>query len=289
MHRTPASNLFISMKIADIIEGKIFSPPEVFLKLRDTMSDPQHTFTDLENILETDPVLTARLLKIANSAFFGFEAKVESIKHALEIIGGEQLTNLVLSATVSDNFRAIPKDLTDMESFWKHSLASAIAAKHLAEKKTGSNGASYYLAGLLHDIGCLVIYCKLPNKAIEVLSYCTQTGEHTHAAEDQIIGFNHADMGGALLKDWKLPENIVEAVRYHHIPLQAKQFPEFCAYIHIGDIVACKTKIGRQGEHPEPNFAPNILEKFDISSKEIDEIQSGLKESVEEIFQLFFA
>ena len=282
------STLSKSMKIADVIEGKIFSPPEVFLKLRDTMGDPQHTFSDLENILEADPVLTARLLKIANSVFYGFETKVESIKHALEIIGSEQLTNLVLSATVSDNFRMIPKDLLDMEAFWKHSLACGIGAKLLAEMKNTSDADSYYLAGLLHDIGSLIIYSQLPKKAVETIAYSRDTGDYLYHAEGKIIGFDHAAMGGALFKDWQLPPKVVEGVKYHHTPQQAKQFPEFCASIHIAEVAACNTRFGRYEEPQKRTFAPGILEKVNVSEKEVENIQSQLEGSVDETFQLFF-
>ncbi len=277
------------MKISELIEKKISSPPEVFLKLRNTMSDPKHTFADLKRIVEADPALAARLLKITNSAFYGLEGKVESIEHALEIVGTQQLTNLVLSATVSDNFNLIPKDLVDMESFWKHSLTCAISAKLLAEMKNKSDTDPYYLAGLLHDIGSLIIYQELPDKAVETLSYCSKTGEHLYWAEDQIIGFNHADMGGALLNDWGLPDNVVEAVKYHHAPLQAKKYPEFCAHIHIAEITAYGTKIGKSGEPQVPPLAPNILEKFNFSQQEVKNIQSEVEGKVEAVFQLFFS
>jgi len=276
------------MNAAELLEEKIFSPPEVFLKLRDTMDDPNHTFTDLEKIIEADPVLAARLLKISNSVFYGFETKVESIKHALSVIGSEPLTNLVLSATVSDNFRTIPKELVDMEAFWKHSLACAIAAKFLAELKNEPDTDSYYLAGLLHDIGSLVIYSELPQKAIAAIEHSSKTGEHLYNSENQIIGFCHAGMGGALFNDWKLPKKVVDGVRYHHTPLLAKEYPEFCAYMHIAEVTSSRTKFGRRDEQKERPFAPDILEKFNVSPKEIELIQSKLEESVEEIFQLFF-
>jgi len=277
------------MNVADIIENKIFSPPEVFLKLRDTMNDPDHTFTDLEKIIEADPVLAARLLKISNSVFYGFETKVESIKHALSVIGSGPLSNLVLSATVSDNFRTIPKDLVNMEAFWKHSLASAMAARLLAELKNESDTDSYYLAGLLHDIGSLIIYSELPKKAVEVIEHSSKTGEHLYDVESQIIGFNHAEMGGALFKDWKLPKKVVDGVRFHHTPLQSKEFPEFCAHMHIAEVAACRTNFGRREEPQELPFAPGILETVGVSDKEVESIQSELEKSVEEVFQLFFA
>jgi putative nucleotidyltransferase with HDIG domain len=276
------------MKISGIIEKKLFSPPEIYLKLRNTMDDPKHTFSDLEKVIETDPVLAARLLKIANSVFYAQEGRIESIKQALSIIGSSEVSNLVLSATVSDKFRMIPKDLLDMESFWKHSLTCAIAATLLAEKQKISDTSLYYLAGLLHDIGSLVIFLELPEKAIETLSYASETGKLMYWVEDQIIGFNHAEMGGALFRDWGLPEKVIEGVKHHHTPLLAKIFPDFCAHIHIADITACKTKIGRPGEPQAPTFAPNIIQKVNMTSEDIDSILPELEKRAETVFQLFF-
>ena len=147
------------------VKDWVASPPHVYIKLNDTLKDPRSSFKEFSEIISHDPSLTARLLKIVNSSFYSFETEIETITHALTIVGTEQLTELVLATSVTSQFTHIPKQLVSMNSFWEHSIACGVAAKVIADRRGESHLESFYLAGMLHDIGSLIIYKKFPEQA----------------------------------------------------------------------------------------------------------------------------
>ena len=139
--------------ITMLTESFVSSVPEVYLNLQNALKDEDVSFGDLEKIINYDPGLAIRLLKIVNSPFYSFDSKIGSISHALSVIGSQKLSELVLGTAVMEVFRGIPKTVIDMNSFWMHSIATGMASKYMAEFKDLPNPDEFYLAGLLHDIG----------------------------------------------------------------------------------------------------------------------------------------
>ena len=162
----------MAVNIQEAIKDWVVSPPHVYIKLKETLEDPRSSFREFSGIIGNDPALTARLLKIVNSSFYGLESEVETITHALGIIGTEQLTELVLATSVTEQFPNIPERLVNMDLFWKHSIACGVTAKIIASWNGERHLESYYLAGMLHDIGSLIIYKKFPDEAEKVLARC---------------------------------------------------------------------------------------------------------------------
>jgi HD-like signal output (HDOD) protein len=238
------------MEIQELFQDEFTIPslPGIFYQFKDTLDDPESSFDDIGKIVGNDPGLTIRILKIVNSAFFGFPQRVETISHAISIIGREQLNDLVLSTVVMDQFRSIPKSSLNMESFWKHSIACGLSARNLALVKGETNSERFFVAGLLHDIGSLVICLKLPFKVLEASLRSKSKGETLHAAELESMGFNHTDVGGFLLETWELPKNLVEAVGFHHDPAEATEFSLEASIIHVADMIANTMDLGFQSE-----------------------------------------
>jgi HD-like signal output (HDOD) protein len=141
----------------------VFSLPTIYFELQAALNDPNKTFQDLGDIISFDPALSARLLKIVNSPFYGFPSKIDTISHATSIIGRDQLTDLALATLVIYQFRGIPNNLFNMEKFWRHSMACGVVARSIAEFRGEKNVERFYLAGILHDIGRLV-GCLLPEQ-----------------------------------------------------------------------------------------------------------------------------
>ena len=167
----------MAVNIQEAIKDWVVSPPHAYIKLKKTLEDPRSSFKEFSAIIGNDPALTARLLKIVNSPFYGLECEVDTITHALGIIGTEQLTQLVLATSVTEQFPNIPERLVSMDLFWKHSIACGVTAKIIAAWHGESNLESYYLAGMLHDIGSLIIYKKFPEEAEKVLGRCKNKKE----------------------------------------------------------------------------------------------------------------
>lgn len=257
---------------------QLVSLPRIFFRLDETINNPYSNLSDVTDILLDDPSLCARLLRIANSSLYNFPSAIDTVSHAVTIIGTKQLRDLVLATAVMERFGAIPQDRVDMRSFWQHSIACGIAARVIATHRRETNIERFYVLGLLHDVGRLVIYMRLPDLANQTLMRCVEHNELLYEVEKEWLGFDHAAVGGALLKGWRLPDAIQEAVACHHKPLAATRYPKDAAIVHVADILANALQLGSSGEHIVPplsneawlaiglseNLLPSIVAHIDV-------------------------
>jgi len=196
--------------IQDSLE--IFSLPDVYFQISEMISDPRYTASDMGKVIAKDPGLSVRLLKIVNSSFYGFQAKVDTISRAITIVGIDDLKDLVFATSVIDKFNQIPAELVDMTDFWLRSVQCGLIAKLLAKESSVLHCERLFLTGLLHDIGSLVMYFKIPDKSQEVLLAADYDRRLIGGLEQEILGFTHADVGAELIKSWGLPESLYEAI-----------------------------------------------------------------------------
>jgi len=197
-----------------LIEGslEVFSLPDIYFQISEMISDPRYTASDMGAVIAKDPGLSVRLLKIVNSSFYGFQAKVDTVSRAITIVGVDDLKNLVLATSVIDKFSNIPVELIDMTDFWMRSVRCGIIAKLLAKESSVLHCERLFLTGLLHDVGSLVMYSKIPDQSREVLLAANYNRQLVGVIEKQVLGFTHADVGGELIRSWGLPESLYEAV-----------------------------------------------------------------------------
>ncbi len=228
-------------------DDKIASLPTVFYQILDAVQSPESSFDDIGKLIASDFSLVAQLLKLVNSSFYGFPEKIDSIPHALNIIGTEQLCCLVMASAVVARFDGIPEEFVTMESFWHHSVACGLAARSIAKHKNFSNPESLYVAGMLHDIGSLVIYKQIPNQALQALNRCNQWGIPLAQAEKEVFGFDHTLIGKLLIEQWKLPESWSEVAQFHHNPTGSIEYAEQTAIVHLADHIAHNSRLGSAG------------------------------------------
>lgn len=200
---------------------KLFSLPDIYFQLSEMVRDPRYTMTDFGKVISKDPALCARLLRIVNSPFYGFQSKVDTISRAITIIGIDDLNNLILATSVVDEFSRIPCELVDMTAYWMRSVHCGVIARLLAKRSGVLHAERLFLAGLLHDIGSLVLYIRMPDAARTVLLAANHDRGLVPGFEYQIIGFTHADVGRELLKSWGLPESLYETVGCYLEPSRA--------------------------------------------------------------------
>lgn len=263
---------------------KVAALPAVAMKFSEAIKDPLTSNKDLENIVSEDSALAAKVLMIANSALFNFPSKIDTISMAVTIIGHKQLSELILSCSIVAMFKDIPQDVLNMDLFWKHSISVATAARLLAAARHEQNIEKFFTAGLLHDIGKLIIFVETPKHASSVFTKCSKTDELMHKVEKEMLGFDHAMLGAMLLKKWKLPQDIVTAVQYHHIPSSSSGDIHGPSIIHIADIMTHALQFGASGE----NFVPTLNNKawstlnldVDILSSVIDQLYVQHTEAV---------
>jgi len=233
---------------------KVAALPAVSLKFSEAINDPLTSNNDLQNIVAEDSALAAKVLMIANSALFNFPAKIDTISNAITIIGHKQLSEIILSCSIVAMFKDIPQDVVDMDMFWRHSIAVATTSRILAAARREQNIEKFFTAGLLHDVGKLIIFIEGGKYAAEVLKQCKEKNELMHIVEKKVLGFDHAKLGAMLLKKWKLPDETVSSVYYHHIPSLSSQDIIGPGIIHISDIIVHALQFGSSGELFVPTF-----------------------------------
>lgn len=197
--------------------------PQVASKIVALSSDPNASAPSFTEIIALDQSLTAKILKLVNSSFYGFPGKINSVNHAVVILGHNEVENLVLATSV---FSTLLNEATDLsinkEALWRHSAATATVARLLAGE-LGQKGANeYFIAGLLHDIGLVYLVAYAHEEVTEIISRVRKGEGHLTDIEEDVLGINHAIIGSELIKIWKLPASIGETVRYHHHPQFAK-------------------------------------------------------------------
>lgn len=255
---------------------KVATLPEVALRFSEAIKNPLSSNQDLENIVSEDSALAAKVLMIANSALFNFPSKIDTISNAIAIIGHKQLSELVLSCSIVAMFKDIPQDVIDMEQFWRHSIAVATAARIIASSRREQNIEKYFTSGLLHDIGKLIIFVEAPKYAVEVLKQCADKKELMYKVEKDVLGFDHAKLGAMLLKKWKLPDEVVAAVYYHHMPSVSSGNIIAPATIHIADILTHSLQFGSSGEEFVPTFNEKAWKSLDLEVEVIGPVLEQL-------------
>ncbi len=234
---------------------KVAVLPAVAVKFSEAIRDPLTSNQDLENIVSEDSALAAKVLMIANSALFNFPSKIDTIAKAVSIIGHNQLSDIILSCSIVAMFKNIPQDVIDMDMFWRHSISVATASRLLAAVRQENNIERFFTAGLLHDIGKLIIFVDVPSYAAKVIERCSETNELMFRVEKEILGFDHAKLGAMLLKKWKLPEDVVSSVYYHHMPSISSGDIIGPSAVHIADIITHSLQFGSSGERFVPEFS----------------------------------
>ena len=274
--------------INNIVDDWVASPPETYIKFKKAIDNPESSFKDFSNIIHNDPALTARLLKIVNSPFYGYSSKIETIEHAMTIVGIGQLNELVLATTVVESFKGIPKSLVNMEKFWEHSIACGLVAQDIARASGEKELERFYILGMLHDIGSLVLFKKIPDKAKLILEKCESEKRQSYEVEKEVLGFTHADVGGALLKAWNLPPRVVANVTCHHEPEKTQKFIVEKSIIHLADIITRGMSFGMAGEQTVPSWDSKLLKTIELSEDEIPTIKLHLEEKLNEAMSVFF-
>jgi HD-like signal output (HDOD) protein len=271
-----------------ILQGnfEISSLPNIFYKVNSAVEDPETSFGEIGQIISGDVVLAARLLKIVNSSFYGFSSKIETITHAVTIVGMIQLRDLVLATTIAGQFRSITKTTLDMEAFWLHSVSTGLAARIIAHYRKESNPERYYVMGLLHDIGRLLLLLNAPDEMKLVLEHYRKGGL-LYEAEYEVLGLDHAKVAGALLEKWELPVRLTDAINFHHDPENAKINPTDAAIIHVADIISHSMELGGSAENYVPPLNSAAWDRLELPSSILSSIHSQVDRQSTDAIKIF--
>jgi putative nucleotidyltransferase with HDIG domain len=218
--------------------SNLVSPPDVCIKIFELMEDDAASAPALGEIISRDTSLTARLLRIVNSPFYGFNRRIDTVSRAVTVIGTSELYNLVVAVTAVTSFSRIPNFIVNIDTFWRHGICVGIIARALAKRCKILHPERLFVAGMLHDVGSLLFFQHAPELTRELLVSSQGNESQLARGEMQALGFNHAQLGAMLLDTWQLPQELTDAIRWHHEPASARSSRLETAVLHIADAVA---------------------------------------------------
>ncbi len=216
---------------------ELISLPDVYVRLRSIIFLPDSRMTDIAEVIVHDPAITARLLKLVNSPFFGLVAKVDTMTHAINLLGTQQVHDLVLATVVVDSFSGFSNDSLNIYDFWFNGVYCAVTARLLAYHCKNVDTERPFIAGLLHKIGHLITHKVMPDESKQVAALMQEKNILSYLAERQVFGFDYAEIGAELMGDWQLPDSLQEITKCHVEPEKADAFKMETALIHIASII----------------------------------------------------
>jgi len=265
-HETQENSVIDELKQKKIVLPEI---PAVVFELNEAIANPMSSAELIAQVVNKSPSLTALLLKIVNSSFYSFPSKIDKVSHAVTLIGTREISGLALGISILSIFKNIPKDIIDMYSFLKHSLACGIFSRVLAAHLNSNQTEQLFVSGLLHDIGRLILYIHFPRESHNIIIRSRNRSKLLYKEEMDYLACDHSDVGRQLLKEWKLPLILENCVYYHHNPSESPQTIP-AAIVHLADIMVVSLGIGTSGEKFIPPLDTAAWEslEFPISSFE---------------------
>jgi len=215
----------------------ILALPHVVHEVLDVTSGKNSSAADLTGIIESDPALTMRILSVANSPYYGFVKKISTVSHAVVVLGFKEIQNIALSMSVVQLFDKRGSEFT--EKLWRHCFAVGVVSRMMANYLNCRMDGKYFVGGLLHDVGKIFLSQYLPERFNEMLAVMERKDNKItyHMLEEEYFGISHAEVGGRLLDSWMFPQEISDAVAFHHKPSGSVNDPVFASCIHIADLL----------------------------------------------------
>jgi len=260
--------------------------PQVATKLMGMINNPLTSASDVAFVVGQDLSLSAKVLRLANSAFYGIPRSITSIHNAVVILGLKVINTMVLSLTVFDMFpdERDNAPLFNRKAFWLHSLGCGLIAKYLAtkiKKVILFDPEEAFCAGLLHDIGKVVMEQYLHEDFHKALIYATNNNVSMYEAEKKKLGYTHTDIAEYLTETWNLPTEIRLSLIYHHTPSEATQCNDIVALCHVSDWLCYETGMVIDGGFTPPHLEQKSLDRLKLLPEDIEHIRGFIPGELE--------
>lgn len=274
---------------AELVQGEVrlASLPAIFFEISEALNDPRSSASYMADIISKDVAVSARLLRMVNTPFYGFPGRIDSLTRAVTIVGAEQLVGLAQGISVITAFEGIPEDILNLQGFWLHSIMCGTIARLLASHHGIANDERFFVAGLLHDIGRLVVLRNLPERALEPLQACRVKPQSVSQAEMTLWGTTHAEIGAELLRAWKLPRFLEHLLRHHHGPSASPVMLE-TAIVHAADFMANALYTARSGALYVPRLDKAAWELLGVAPAQFGSLALEAENQAHRIMEAFF-
>lgn len=255
------SKITLQMVVADL--DRLPALSKVVRDLINYLQRPEVDVGQVAYRIARDPALAAKLLRLANSSFYGLQRQVATIRDALTVLGLRATRTLITGAAVMTHFQTLGVAGYDQRAFWLHSAGTALCARTLA-RELGTNMENSFTAGLLHDIGRLILATRFPEKYRNVMAYRAEHDCYPIEAEQEVLGFNHTQIGAALAVRWKFPAEIAEAIANHHNPIDMS-VNSLVDLVHLADVMAYVLEFSGNNDDLVPCLSDVAWNKLGIS------------------------
>jgi len=273
---------------SDILRSLVRLPPmpQVILKARETMANPNAGLRDLARIIENDQALVTKVLSLANSAYYGISGQVSSIQHASVLLGLKTLGTLITMSACSVLLnRELKGYQLAPQAIWRHSLSSALAAREIAERRFPGTEADAFIVGLLHDAGKMILDPFVCSRKEDRPEAFPPHGPLTEAHEIELLGVDHAEIMALACRFWRFPEPQVKGIRFHHHPAQSSQ--SALAYVaHFGHVLSQRAGFGCAANEA-PLLEDGVLEFLGLQPAEVDGLQLHMIQELERLEAAF--
>lgn len=268
---------------------ELVSLPEVAVRFNELVNDPDCNIDHLGQLLSQDPALSIRLLGIANSPFYGYSAEINTVTRAVMVLGINKVRDIVLSAAVTKAFDGVPVDVISVDDFWHHSVYCGVLAKIMAQKISVSPDVAF-TAGLLHDIGQLILFHRYPHEMHDIILQMVE-GEKPLTmveAEFERLGTTHTEVGAELARAWQLPRYLQAVIAWHHEPEKAEDFKQEVALIHIANAASQFFCSDEENVSEKMDVHPASWELSGLSPDDIAPAIEAADEQIESVRDIYF-
>lgn len=261
--------------------SRLPAPSPVIAELLSAIDEENSSPANLTTSIAKHQILVARMLQISNSPFYGMPQRVESISDAITILGMRTVRALAITTAMYGDLARISAPGFELAIFWRHSIAASLAARSLARRLHLKEGSAF-VAGLLHDIGSLVLACTFPEHSSAVTSHLRASRCYVHEAEQFVLGIDHAHIGRLLGERWHFPASICDAIANHHHPESAVENPLACV-VHLGDALAHALDLAHDPNDAVPPISRHCWAQADLT----DRVSQEVFAEIEREFGLF--
>ncbi|MDX1778508.1 MAG: HDOD domain-containing protein [Thermodesulfobacteriota bacterium] len=254
--------------------------PNLLEKFNEMIKDPSVSMDTLGRELSKDQVITSKLLKLVNSAFYGFPGRISTLTHALVLLGYDALKGLIITSSIFENLSP------DAYPLWRHSIAVSLASRIIATKLSFQDREEFAVAGLLHDIGKVILHIEAPEEYRAVINHAKTGGKPLWMAESEILGFDHATIGLWICKEWTLPEKLATPIGYHHTPSDAAEHTKRVAVVSLADILVRGMGSGAEDDLPLEPADPFIEKELPLTTQLLEQLVEKIETEIESVKDL---
>jgi putative nucleotidyltransferase with HDIG domain len=262
--------------------------PMSVLRVMHMIGDGSCASKDVAHVIQADPTFSVRVLKLANSAHYGLSRKVSTISEAVLLLGMRTVRNLAIAAATHNTMsKPLPGYELGAGDLWRHSVACALASQLLATMTGYREPEEAFVAGLLHDIGKVVLATQVSELMPDMRAYMEEHGSTFLDSERAVIGFDHAQIGGRIARKWNLPLVLIQTIEWHHEPVQDGKLLVLPGVVHVANAVCLIAGIGLGSDGLRTSVDPSVLDALRLDTGQIENVLGALIESIDESGALF--